>query len=84
MRKETVAILREMKRSEELAALRDQALEEWKNVTTTRIVRAQDMKAEDLGVYALEMKYGVKAISWLFNSYIDNKIALKKVDKKKE
>jgi len=84
MRKETVAILREMKRSGDLDELRDAILEEWKNVSTMRIVRAQDMKAEDLGVYALEMKYGVKAISWTFNSFIDNKIALKKVDKKKE
>lgn len=78
MKQETKEALKELKRNGSLDELRDSSLEEWKNVCVDKMIRSTDMKPEDMGVLASELKYGVKAIGWLFNLYVENNIEPKK------
>lgn len=81
MRPETIESLKELYRSGQLEDLAKTSLTEWKDVCVTKMVNTGDMKPEDMGVLASEMKYGVKAINWLFSIYIGNKVSEKKKPK---
>ena len=78
MRPETIQSLKELYRSQQLEDLAKGSLEEWKNVCVTKMVNSVDMKPEDMGVLGNELKNGIKAINWLFNTYIGNKVVEKK------
>ena len=78
MRPETIQSLKELYRSKQLEDLVNNSVKEWKDVCVTKMIHSTDMKPEDMGVLGNEMKNGIKALNWLFNTYIGNKVVEKK------
>ena len=80
MRTEVKDLLRTLREGGGLEEVKLEALEEVKNQCADKIVLGEDSEMEDR---AREMKYRVKTIMWLFDTFLGNELS-PKVDKKQK
>lgn len=78
MKPEVKDLLRTLKVGGGLEEVKREALEEVKNQCADKIVVGED---EDLLNRAWELKYRVKTIMWLFDTFLENQLT-EKVDKR--